>query len=243
MAADKNIEPSILDRNNKDIDWLPISDLMTGLMVIFLFISISYMIAVQAQKKQIVDIAQSYITLQQQLYVDLLQEFKEDLPRWSARIDSSSLSVTFTEPDVLFAAGSAQIRPRFEEILRDFFPRYVRILTSPMYEADISEVRIEGHTSSEWEELPPDEAYFYNMNLSQGRTRSVLQFVMKLVEGDSIMVAWLKDRFTANGLSSSKLILNEKGLEDRQRSRRVEFRVKTRADERLQKILQLRSLE
>ena len=43
---------------------------------------------------------------------------------------------------------------------------------------------------------------------------------------------------TAVGLSSSQLILQENGLEDAQRSRRVEFVVVTDADKRLSRILE-----
>ena len=43
---------------------------------------------------------------------------------------------------------------------------------------------------------------------------------------------------TAIGLSSSQLILQENGLEDAQRSRRVEFVVVTDADKRLSRILE-----
>jgi outer membrane protein OmpA-like peptidoglycan-associated protein len=43
---------------------------------------------------------------------------------------------------------------------------------------------------------------------------------------------------TANGLSSSQLILQEDGLEDARRSRRVEFVVVTDAQKRLSTILE-----
>ena len=37
---------------------------------------------------------------------------------------------------------------------------------------------------------------------------------------------WAKDKIVANGMSFSKLILNEAGIEDSIRSQRTEFRVK-----------------
>ena len=48
---------------------------------------------------------------------------------------------------------------------------------------------------------------------------------------------WLKQNVTANGLSSSKLIYDSNGAENRELSRRVEFRVKTNAEKRIAKIL------
>jgi outer membrane protein OmpA-like peptidoglycan-associated protein len=44
---------------------------------------------------------------------------------------------------------------------------------------------------------------------------------------------------TANGLSSSRLILDNNGMEDVARSRRVEFRIRTDAETRLAKILEV----
>jgi len=220
-------------------EWLSISDMMTGLMVIFLFIALSYMIPIQKKNKKMFEVAETLKLLHENLYQDLLQEFKEDLPRWSARIDSTSLSVTFTEPDVLFEAGKSNLRPRFRAILRSFFPRYVNILTNEKYKNDIEEVRIEGHTSSDWKELSPNEAYFENMGLSQSRTRSVLKYVMSLIDDSNKY--WLKSHFTANGLSSSKLIWRdeERQIEDKGQSRRVEFRVRTDAEKKISEIISI----
>jgi len=218
-------------------EWLSISDMMTGLMVIFLFIAISYMLNVQNQNKQMLEVAQTYEKLHNNLITDLTEEFKEDLPRWSARLDSTSLSIRFTEPDVLFEAGEDKIKQRFSVILNDFFPRYINILTSDRYKNDISEVRIEGHTSSEWNGLSSEDAYFANMNLSQSRTRSVLHYVLNIGEVEK-QRKWLISHFTANGLSSSKLIIIN-GIEDRKQSRRVEFRVRTDAESRINKIMKI----
>ena len=43
---------------------------------------------------------------------------------------------------------------------------------------------------------------------------------------------------TANGLSSSHLIKNNEGIEDKQKSRRVEFRTKTNAEKKVVEIIE-----
>jgi hypothetical protein len=48
---------------------------------------------------------------------------------------------------------------------------------------------------------------------------------------------WLVRFLTANGLSSSKLRTNPEGSENREASRRVEFRVRTNADARIEDVL------
>jgi outer membrane protein OmpA-like peptidoglycan-associated protein len=123
--------------------------------------------------------------------------------------------------------------------LDDFFPRYLRILTSDKYRESITEVRIEGHTSSEWYDGATDRlAYFRNMALSQERTRSTLQYVLSLPQSGA-HETWLRQHLTANGLSSSRLVSDTAGREDRLRSRRVEFKVRTDAETRIAKILEV----
>src|SRR5215470_12262241 len=60
------------------------------------------------------------------------------------------------------------------------FPALRPVLSSQSYKDAIEEIRIEGHTSSMWENAPPERAYFYNMQLSQSRTRTVLEHVLGL---------------------------------------------------------------
>jgi outer membrane protein OmpA-like peptidoglycan-associated protein len=138
---------------------------------------------------------------------------------------------------VLFEKGEATVRPRFKKILDDFFPRYIRILRRPQYRSSIREIRIEGHTSSEWSPgATEEEAYFNNMRLSQDRTRTVLRYVLRTL-GREPVSDWTRNLITANGLSSSELIYTESGKEDREASRRVEFRVRTNAESQLERIL------
>ena len=232
--------------------WISISDMMAGLMVIFLFIAISYMLHVRKDKDRIEKIAVTYEKLQTDLYKDLETEFANDLDDWNAVLNRQTLSIRFKEPEVLFAQGRAEVRPKFKRILEDFFPRYIKILTESKsdageykYKDDIAEIRIEGHTSSEWSEhVTAHRAYILNMQLSQGRTRQVLNFVLQLVNpAIQQNKGWIKDRLTANGLSSSKLVLNSEGREIPQESRRVEFRVRTNAEKRIVEIIKRRESE
>lgn len=216
--------------------WISISDMMSGLMMIFLFVSVLYMINVQKEKREIENVAQTYESLQLDLYNDLYEEFKYDLERWIAEIDKETLSVRFNEPEILFEPGESEINANFQEILSNFFPRYIRLLAQDKYRDSIEEIRIEGHTSSEWGDETGINAYLKNMELSQDRTRSVLDFVIHL---DSLNIErqWIIEHLTANGLSSSKLIMRN-GVEDKKRSRRVEFRVRTNSEEQIYKIIQ-----
>ena len=220
--------------------WISISDMMAGLMVIFLFIAISYMLFVRSEKDKIEQIAHAYNQLQSALIDSLNSEFKYDFEKWNAELVDTTLSIQFraNQLNVLFGQGEANLRPYFQDILREFFPRYLEVLQE--FRDDITEIRIEGHTSSEWYTgVGPDEAYILNMELSQGRTRSVLEFVLQMPSIRQQDRNWIKGVLTANGLSSSQplFVAGSTDREDRVKSRRVEFRVQTNAEKRIDTIV------
>lgn len=215
--------------------WLSVSDLMAGLMMVFLFIAIALMRHAFIERDKIKEVAVAYQENQVAIYDALTQEFDQDLNRWNAEIDRDSLTFTFQSPDVLFAQGDTALNHQYRALLDDFFPRYLAVLEH--FFDSINEVRIEGHTSSVWNRFTtPTEAYFRNMELSQGRTRSVLQHVYGLAETAGKQ-DWVKRHLAAVGLSSSRPV-EINGQEDAERSRRVTFRVITNADIRMRQILE-----
>ena len=158
------------------------------------------------------------------------------MKQWNAEL-LGDMTIRFNDPTVLFTTGSSDLKPKFKEILGEFFPRYVALITSDKYRSAIKEVRIEGHTSAVWlGQSDPKTAYFLNMGLSQARTRSALEYVLRLpnVERDQ---QWLIEHVTANGLSSSKPISKDEKTEQAQlTNQRVEFRIVTNASDRMDQI-------
>lgn len=214
--------------------WLTISDLMAGLMMVFLFIAIVFMRNTQKEADKIKSVAVAYQENQVAIYDALRKEFEPDLEKWGATIDKETLAFNFQSPDVLFGNGEIDIKPEFQVILDDFFPRYLMVLKP--YRDSLDEVRIEGHTSSAWgKDTSDSEAYFNNMQLSQGRTRSVLTYLYALQPNEN---DWIKRNFAAVGFSSSRLILDDDGNEDADKSRRVSFRAITNAHIQIKRILE-----
>jgi outer membrane protein OmpA-like peptidoglycan-associated protein len=237
MQNEHNVFEPTMSSSHEEAQWISLSDLMTSLMMLFMLIAVAFMLKVQAEEARASNEAQLYREIRQDLYKDLYMEFKDRLTVWNA-VFNQNLTLTFRGPEVLFDTGKTDLKPRFKQILQDFFPRYVRIITLPKYKTSIQEIRIEGHTSSDWNGATgTEEAYFENMELSQGRTRSTLRFVLKLPDVQK-EIDWLRSNVTANGLSSSHLILKPDGTEDIDRSRRVDFRILTDADAKIEKILE-----
>jgi outer membrane protein OmpA-like peptidoglycan-associated protein len=215
-------------------EWISISDMMAGLMMVFLFIAVLFMSEVQKEQKAIKEIAESYQNIQQQLFKDLSEEFKQDLKVWDAEILSDN-TIRFKSPEILFDTNSSDLKALFIAVLDDFFPRYLDILTNNKYKKQIKEIRVEGHTSSIWNNTTREQSYINNMSLSQNRAKSVLAYSYNITNSVNNKI-FLENVFRANGMSFSNLIKNN-GEEDIQASQRVEFRVITKAEEKIYEII------
>jgi len=214
--------------------WFTISDLMAGLLMVFLFIAIVFMRHTMKETEKIKSVAVAYQENQVAIFDALLVEFEPELEQWGATIDKETLAFNFQSPEVLFGNGDISLKPEFIAILDDFFPRYLAVLRP--FRTSIDEVRIEGHTSSAWNVNSSDsEAYFNNMRLSQGRTRSVLEYLYNLVPSET---DWIKRNIAAVGFSSSRVVLDNAGVEDADKSRRVSFRAITNAHIQIKRILE-----
>src|ERR1700737_5400030 len=89
----------------EEAHWIPLSDLITCLMVMFLLIAVTYMIRVEADADRVKEVAIAYSEIKDALYDDLNLEFKGDLKNWKAQLIKEDLSIRFTDPEVLFAEG------------------------------------------------------------------------------------------------------------------------------------------
>jgi len=209
--------------------WIPLSDLMMGLMMVFMLLATMYMLRVEQTTTLIV---REYEITRNNLHRALQKEFDENFKEWDAEL-LGDMTIRFKNPEVLFATGSDKLRSKFKEILTDFTPRYVKILTSNQFRDSVKEIRIEGHTSTFWINASSSlDGYFKNMALSQARTRTTLEHIFSLPKIKK-NEEWLKMRLTANGLSSSRPITSANLRIDENASQRVEFRIVTNADEKL----------
>jgi len=245
----------------KDSQWIGFTDIMSAVMMVFLFIAVAFMLKVEAEKEilekrkldaeektkelqaiqsKVKTIAMTYQKSQLDLNSDLHREFDKDLHRWNAEITDDN-RIRFKAPDILFTAGSSELSERFKEILNELFPRYVRILKSPKYVNEIDEIKIEGHTSYGWGNTRNlDYIYRKNLELSQKRASTVVDYCLDLYSTKSDKW-WLIDRFRANGMAFAKPIFkytNGKKRMNYELSRRVEIVVTTKSAEKIFKIIE-----
>ncbi|MBR4787682.1 MAG: OmpA family protein [Bacteroidales bacterium] len=223
--------------------WMSVSDLMTGLMIIFLFVAVSYMVKVQDNQS----VLTNYVDTKKNLHEKLVSEFAGDTARWQMSI-GKDLTMKFENPTVLFASGEWELTDPFKDILEEFLPRYFNILLKDTLRDRIQEIRIEGHTDDVPIPKLDQDPYIANIILSQRRALSVVKYFRDLPvfqeyneEEQRLIKYWL----TANGFSYGKS-LDENGEYtmlsgspiNRELSRRVEIRVVTSGDEILESFVE-----
>ena len=64
-----------------DDHWMSISDIMSGLMIVFMFIAVAFMMQVQNEQRQNYEIVYNYNIVKQEIYDALFNEFKDDLQK------------------------------------------------------------------------------------------------------------------------------------------------------------------
>ena len=238
MALGKN--------NGNESSWMSFSDIMTGLMVIFMFIAISYIVEVQKKQKERDIIFEEFQATKENLLAELEREFKDDFKDWKVELDKD-LSIKFTNPDVLFQSGRSNIRPVFANILDKFLPRYFAVLLQEKYVDKIAEIRIEGHTDNVPAPRYDADSYISNVKLSQLRSAEVLKYFRNMPyytnlsdSTESKLQFWI----TANGLSYGRTLDSNKQLTaisgkstNNEYSRRVEFRIITTSENLVERVL------
>lgn len=93
-------------------------------------------------------IARKYDHIKRHIYKSLMEAFHYDeLQAWGATIDPKTLSITFQNVP-MFDEGQYVLKPSYRNKLDDFFPRYIEAIGK--YRDSIEEIRIEGHTNSNY---------------------------------------------------------------------------------------------
>ena len=222
--------------------WMSVSDLMTGLMVIFLFVAIAYIKRVQNNQTLLTE----YVDNRKTLHDKLIAEFKEESKQGKISIDGD-LSMRFENAQTQFAPGSWELTPAFKKELANYIPRYLNKLLDAKMNDKIKEIRIEGHTDNvPYQQLDPDP-YYANLILSQRGALSVMQYIRNLPEYKQYSKARrdsLEYWFTANGMSYGRALDDNgeyihKSLKsiNKSKSRRVEIRLITVGEEMLEEFV------
>ena len=151
----------------------------------------------------------------------------------SATVDPTTGDIVLSST-IFFETGSYAIKAEGQQLLNNFLPVYLSVLLDPAYSDYLAEIIIEGHTDS-------SGTYLRNLELSQNRALAVAKYCLTMPGLSEEMQVRLQQIMTATGRSSSDLVYREDGTEDRDASRRVEFKFSLKDAEmveEMQRILQ-----
>ena len=132
-----------------------------------------------------------------------------------AAVDPNSGDIKL-DSSVLFETGSSTIRQEGQELLNSFIPVYLDVLLRPEYAEYLGEIIIEGHTDT-------DGSYESNLKLSQNRALQVALYCLNMPSLSAAQKAKLQEIMTATGRSESDPVYIN-GVENKDASRRVEFK-------------------
>lgn len=222
-------------KNNEDAPnyWMSYSDMMSGLLLMFiLFLTISMLMFNETseslaetqdrlgiQEKKIENI----IGIRQKIIEELNEAFADS--ELNVRVDQETGAITFSD-GILFGTAKYDIKSSGKQYLASFIPKYINVLLDDEISVYISQIIIEGHTDSVG-------TYMYNLDLSQRRAFEVSKYILgnEFNAIESKEKEALRNILTANGRSYSQPVLNEDGTENRQSSRRVEFKFRLKDED------------
>ena len=159
------------------------------------------------------DITKAKIKTLTGIKINVIKKLKEKLGK-SINIDEKSGAIKFSS-NILFDQGAYKLKEESKKELNGVLKNYIStLLEDKEIRKYIHGITIEGHTNS-------DGSYLSNLQLSQQRALEVMQF---LYESNTINKELLNKYVSSSGKSSSELIYNKDGSEDKDNSRRIEIK-------------------
>ncbi|MDD3007582.1 MAG: OmpA family protein [Arcobacter sp.] len=171
------------------------------------------------------DIAKIKIKNLTGIKLTVIAKLKEKLGK-SINIDEKSGAIKFSS-NILFDQNSYILKEDAKKELSNTLKKYLNtLLGDKEMKKYIESITIEGHTNS-------DGTYLSNLSLSQQRAHAVMQF---LYDSNIIDKNLLSTYVNSSGRSSSDLILDKNGVEDKDASRRIEIKFTIKNEEAIREI-------
>jgi len=166
---------------------------------------------------------------------EIIEELSSALRQNNIRATVDASGNIVLESTVFFESGKSDIKAEGKALLNQFLPVYLNVLLKPEYRDYLDEIIIEGHTDS-------TGTFVNNMTLSSKRALTVLEYCLSIRGLTYDQQQLLQSKLSALGRSSSELIYNADGTENKDASRRVEFKFRLKDSEmveEMRKILEL----
>ena len=208
--------------------WASYSDLMAGMLMVFvllLIVAMFHFAEFTRQKQQILELQEDKLVAFQKIQQKLIENLEEAFVEETVSVDSKT-GVLQIGSGILFGEGEATLQPDGKEQLRKIFDAYISVVLGEDFEDFIKQIEIEGHTNSHG-------SYLHNLELSQQRAFTVMG---ELLAHSGDQRERLQQMVVASGRSYSHLIYDAQGNEDKVRSRRIELKFRLKESELFENI-------
>jgi len=183
--------------------YLSISDLMSGLLMIFVLL---VLVLVYVRQQTIEKVEERRVVIIQSLQDSLASQ------GIAAEVNEETGDVSILD-SILFDEGQSYLKPAGTRFLDSFIPVYSGVIYSkPVFEEEIVRVVVEGHTSS-------NGSFDHNMSLSLARADSVLHYIHASMEYPD------KERFQTKLIGAGRGEIQADQSIDAPEDRRVVFRL------------------
>ncbi len=213
--------------------WIPYSDLMAGLLGVFALLLVTTLHSLGERISNVRDILEE----RKQVVEQLKLKFKNDA---RVELDTTTGTIRF-RGDILFDRNQWDLRPEGKSVLSEVMPRYFDVLFGEEdLISQIEQVVVVGHADRTFNRRQygdPEMAYKHNLDLSQKRAFSVMEYLL-----DDPLITNHRDRLKELGTATGRsfmdpVIDDETGIEDEDRSRRIEIRFRLKDHELLEQVL------
>lgn len=204
------------DVEEENVFWVTMSDMLLGLMMVFMTLFVLAMTGFTQNKIQ-----------QQAAQSEVAQKLQENMKAQNidVQIDKITGQVKISDLE-LFEVNSYKLSPKGEKYLDKFMPIYVNtIFGSPKLTNKITNVVIQGHTDSQTYAgvASKEEQFSKNMDLSLRRANSVAEYMFK-TKYNKAYTDNLTKKLVVEGKSYTEPVIVD-GKEDYNKSRRVELKL------------------
>lgn len=209
------------DYKEENIFWITMSDLLLGLMIIFLTLFIM----------SIVGFSQSKFA-EKSAQISLAETMADKFSKNNVKVNVDKISGLVKISDLeLFDTGSYKLSSNGKKYLDKFFPIYIdTIFSNPEMSDKVENIVIEGHTDSQMFKglKSQDEQYIKNLELSTLRANAIASYVFKTNYDKKYSERLRKVLIVEGKSNTSPVIVN--GKEDLNKSRRVELKIRMKSN-------------
>ena len=159
-------------------------------------------------------------TKAENFFAQLNNIFKKEINSKKIRI-KNDLTIELIDNALLFKQGVYKLSQAQEKFLTLMAKKLIPFLH--VNREFIDTLAVNGHTSSEWDTTDFSNSYLQNEELSMKRSYAALSHLFK--EQNKTTQVWLTKVLKGSGLAFSKQVKFENNVENKEKSRRVTFKI------------------